>query len=215
MEQDMLNEKPGKPGWKNKLDETGDLPGVVLQDKNAAWEKLHSRLQGKPRRINPAWYWAAAACILFLCAIPLFTTTDQQVETVKNDNLKNITAETRIQHVSLPGKSKTIMSAEPTQQKTVINHLPVQPAAGKNKSTPNPSNEKQTIQPPVEQNYLTQAAIEVHPVENDSTLNMVAIATPIKQKLKVVHINELGEPAQQPNADQGRDYSFIQIRLIT
>jgi hypothetical protein len=69
--------------------------------------------------------------------------------------------------------------------------------------------------PAVEEKYVAAAEIEMNPIENNSTEGVVAISTPVKQKLKVVHINELGEPAPQRNADKGTDYSFIQIRLIT
>ena len=214
MEQDMLNEKPGRHGWKNKLDDPADLPGFVLQDKNTTWEKLHSRLKEKPRRIGHAWYWAAAACILFVCVIPLFTATDQQVATVKDNNVQNVLAETETQP-SLPVKVETIVPVEFPRHQIVVNRLPLQPAAEKNARQVNPTNKKQTMLPPVEEKFVAAAEIEMNPIENNSTETVVAIPKPVKQKLKVVHINELGELAPQRNAEKGTDYSFIQIRLIT
>jgi hypothetical protein len=130
----MLNEKPGRPGWKNKLDDPADLPGFVLQHKNTTWEKLHSRLQEKPRRIGHAWYWAAAACILFACVIPLFTVTDKKVATVKDDRVKNAPAETGIKP-SLPVKVETIVPVEFPRHQIVVNRLPLQPASGKKSRT--------------------------------------------------------------------------------
>ena len=215
MEQDMPNGKPGSPGWKNKLDDVGELPGYIVQDKNAAWEKLHSRLQEKPPHIRPAWYWIAAAGILFVGLLPLFTASDRQIETVKKDNLKIIPAETAVHPGSMPGTSTTTMHDEPAVRKTVINHLPIQPVAGKTSRSSTTANEKQPVQRLGEQEFLTQAEIETKPIDSFSTKNTVVMAPPLKQRLKVVHINELGEPAPHPNADQGRDYSFIQIRIIT
>ena len=118
MEQDMLPEKQGRPGWKNKLDEVADLPDFVLPDKNASWGKLHNRLQEKPGRIGAAWYWAAAAGILIVCAIPLFTTKNARVAKVKNESLKNFASEPMIKQESLPGKSKTNVPVEPAHHKT-------------------------------------------------------------------------------------------------
>ena len=45
--QNMLNEKPNNDfHWKNKLEDLESLPGETF-NKEAAWEKLHERMQGK------------------------------------------------------------------------------------------------------------------------------------------------------------------------
>lgn len=68
----MSNENHNNsPTWKSKLEELESLPGETMPDNNAAWEKLHARLEGGKPQKKVVWYWIAAACILFLFMIPL------------------------------------------------------------------------------------------------------------------------------------------------
>ncbi len=57
--------------WKNKLEDVDSLSAETFTDKNAAWEKLHSRLRQKPSRVRTVWYWAAAACLLLVFILPI------------------------------------------------------------------------------------------------------------------------------------------------
>ena len=75
----MSNGNRNSAGWKSKLDELETLPGELMPDKNAAWDKLHSRLATKRNNNKKAvWYWAAAACILFALMIPMFVTNKKE-----------------------------------------------------------------------------------------------------------------------------------------
>src|SRR5450631_2335402 len=61
----MSNERPDNEiSWGNKLDDPDGVSPEPWAGKDAAWEKLYSRLHEKPRRRIPFWYWAAAACLL-------------------------------------------------------------------------------------------------------------------------------------------------------
>ena len=81
----MLNEKHNDHhGWKNKLEGLTGLPGETALDKNAAWEKLHSRLQENPRKKKAVWYWAAA-CLLAALSIPLMMVNKKENIVVKQD----------------------------------------------------------------------------------------------------------------------------------
>ena len=83
----MLNENPNNLNWKNKLDDVDGLSGEILPDKNAAWEKLHQRLQPKHSRINALWYWAAAACILLTIFISILPPNKKQEQFVKTEQI--------------------------------------------------------------------------------------------------------------------------------
>ena len=69
----MSNENPNDFHWKNKLEDVGSLQEETQTDKNAAWEKLYSRLGKRPRRVRGLWY-LAAACLLMMVMIPVMMT---------------------------------------------------------------------------------------------------------------------------------------------
>ena len=53
----MINEKPNNNiDWKDKLDELESLAGEKF-NKEVSWEKLHARLQSKPKTKKMIWYW--------------------------------------------------------------------------------------------------------------------------------------------------------------
>src|SRR3712207_5981072 len=62
----MLPEKHDKlSGLQKKLAELDDVPGEAHADYPALWEKLHQRLENKPKKPHALLYWAAA-CLLFI-----------------------------------------------------------------------------------------------------------------------------------------------------
>jgi hypothetical protein len=215
MDQDMLNENPGNRNWKDKLDDTDSLSSATLTDKNAAWEKLHSRLHRQPRRSRAIWYWAAAACILIAIIAPLLTTDKKQAELVTNNTLPVTTNKASVpqqlpvqENVStvVPAvdnsNTVTIQKDQPVNHKKVITgNAPVQPA----------------IDPVLfieQKNMLATQTITVSPVQIPVT-ETTTVAVTVKKKLKVVHINELGDPVSAPrNMVHPDEYSVIQFRLI-
>ena len=84
MEQDMLNENLNNRSWKNKLEDVENLSNSVLQDKDVAWEKLHSRLHQPPHRIKAICYWATAACLLTVIFVPILTADKKQQKIAAN-----------------------------------------------------------------------------------------------------------------------------------
>ncbi|HMH23037.1 MAG TPA: hypothetical protein VK563_14735 [Puia sp.] len=68
----MSNERPGDAShWINKLEGPDPSAAEPWAGKNAAWEKLYSRLHEKPRRRIPFWYWMAAASLLLILYMPV------------------------------------------------------------------------------------------------------------------------------------------------
>ena len=52
--------------WRTSLDNPDGIPGLGLDNKEAAWENLLDRLAETPRRNYTAWYIAAACFLLAL-----------------------------------------------------------------------------------------------------------------------------------------------------
>jgi hypothetical protein len=215
MDQDMLNENPGNGNWKDKLDDVDSLSSVTLPDKNAAWEKLHSRLHQQPRRSRAVWYWAAA-CLLIAVIIPLLTTNKKHPETVTNNTVP-----------------PTTNKATPQQQLPVKENVPtVAPADNNNKTvtiqTDQPINHKKinsgiapvksviaSVEFKEQKDIAATPTISILPVQIPITETTTAVAITEKKKLKVVHINELGDPVLEPrNTVPPDDYSAIQFKLI-
>ncbi len=62
----MSNETPNnETGWRNKLDELKNLPGEMVPDNNALWERLYERITPERKNRKAKWYWFAAAFLSF------------------------------------------------------------------------------------------------------------------------------------------------------
>jgi len=214
MEQDTSNEKPAKQHWSNKLEETCSLPALLLQDKNAAWEKLHNRLQQKPRRINPGWYWAAAAGIMVLCSLPFFITDSRQANQ-KNKSVKNTVIETSAPTIARQEKKDTITAkAMLTQEMTKTTAYKL-PSDNKNRKAVNqPPKLVHLSNDEVLQNEIITTTTAATAAENKIIEPMIAVTTPVKQRLRVVHINELGDAIPERNTARVAEEGFIKFNII-
>lgn len=210
----MLNENLNNtPNWKQKLETADSFPGEAVYNKKAAWEKLHARLGGKTRRKKPVWYWMAAACITFALIIPLvYSIRNNQQQTTSTVKEKQVLVETSPTTTiekkdSVPVRS---VSIDINQKKSsVISHqaLAKMNDGSKEKKlrltyTVSPKN----LIPEMESNFIT-------PID---TLSSLATIQPEKKKLKVVHINELGEPAQTlPDLLRNSDKHTFQFKIAS
>ncbi len=201
--------------WRSKLDDLEGLPGETPADKNAAYEKLHARLRGKKRSRKAMWYWAAAACLLLAFMIPLIFKKDKihpvaGIETEQNQQQKNCRM---ILLQSLIKKDPvTIITPLIEKEKEVV-------ASGK-------INRKDLKIIPVEiKNKIrlydtvisTDFAKEnignsLQPVDSASS---TAAASP-RKKLKVVHVNELGDPVEvSPEIANKKELRSFQLELAS
>lgn len=183
--------------WKELLENTGAFPGEIIPGKNEVWEKLYTRLHKKPSRKFPVWYWAAAAFMVVTTTAIIFLTKESD-------------------KTSLP---VTLSSPANNQQSTITNDVFATGAQDKNdavtrtqekKNTLIISHQKNTTGKKVEvlNNQLTadspkELAIEpVHqPVSQFDSSTQLATETSVKKKLKVVHVNDLGQPMEESTAD--------------
>lgn len=237
----MLNENHDELNWRSRLGEVKSLPDQLLPDKNAAWEKLHGRLQSNPRRIKPLWYWAAA-CLLVSLTIPYLTINKKQQAWVKNKPAKTVSKQTTSIEPVVKGnevrnviivtavnkevkKPASISNNKKDFEREIQKRQPI-PAAGFNEPIITAQQQKTTL--PQRANELSAVPVVtagarlkvVHINELDRAL-IETTAMPVlttataPKKLKVVHINELGTPVIIPyNLVHADDYGQVQIRLI-
>lgn len=214
MEQDMLNENPGSRNWKDKLDDMDGLSSMLLQDKNAAWDKLHHRLHQPSKKTKFVWYWLAAACLLAVVIVPLVITNTKTVETdVENKFVhapaiieKNTTAikENPVVFNAVVNDKKNQLSqpAKDVRKRLVVDISP-------KKETPATS---LLIEPAAS---ILSTPVQLQPVQIPFAEKLTTSATPEKKKLKVVHVNELGTPLPELRSRTATDdYSVIQFNLI-
>lgn len=200
----MVNENHNsKPGWKSKLEELESLPGEAMPDKNASWEKLHAKLEGKKPVKKPLWYWLAAASVLFFLIIAFFISNKKterlpgialkqtQHESKREFPKKDIPAKTEnhnkdsftVKNSTLPGKSVPVIfdKANETAYKNI---------------TGNKKNEIRLYDTVSTHNKITVTIN--NSLQSIDTLSNTASIIPAKKKLAVVHINELSEPGNMP-----------------
>lgn len=186
----MSNEKHNKnTGWKIKLEDLAHLPGEDF-NKEVSWNKLHERLQNKKKRV-PAWYWAAAACLVFALMIVWMTKNETMQSQLPNDKIA----------VKQPGK----INKEVIPDKDIAS-VEIRPGTIKEKTKrANKINQKQnrlivsaTISKPTFVD-VTTVDLKNESFANSSLVSNTSLATSLKpvekKKLNVVHINELGGPA--------------------
>lgn len=212
----MLSENQNNFHWKNKLDDVECLQGEMLADKNATWEKLHARINEKPRRKGFVWYWVAAACFLLIVIIPAITLNKKQDEIVKNTP-KQI----ELKKETIPENS-TVKENEIAKSLTVVNEK---------KNTIKATTQSQVIKPitnyvtqtqePVDANTNDKNTIEQEPVVAaatliDTTTSLAIVPLKEKAKFKVVHINELGDPVEvSTDMAYTADLHAFQLKLAT
>ncbi len=187
----MLNESHNDTGyWKDKLKELDGVPGETL-NKAAAWGKLQERLREKSSGKKAAWYWVAAACLLLTFMITRLSPTNKKISLVKNN---------------LPQKPKTLAGTQTpfsdsfivisTQKNTEKKALVVNKV--KTKEQDILPNKNAALEPSIANTGVTNNTIPTY--SNANTADTIVLAVlPIKKKLRVVHINDLEKPLEEPN----------------
>ena len=205
----MPNENPNKMfHWKNKLEDLQSLPGEIF-NKEAAWGKLHTRLQPRAKNKKITWYWIAAAFLFFTLCISFFFSNKKENVLVKNNVRQKkinssspllVNKDTSVIITSSINENKTQAHSINKIGKinTAINHKTISDEISQNKKEENMTNE-------IKNNA-------VMPVD---TAVYIAANLPEKKRLKVVHINELGIPVSEPSviARNSESHSF-QLKLL-
>jgi hypothetical protein len=177
--------------WRNKLAELENLP-VENFNKELAWNKLQERLQLKPAKKRFAWYMAAAVILLVALIIPFmihykketvivtgtFINQPKKISTfpLVNDKLNRV----KIVNNDLPKKNTRTAKKKPDQQDDI------------------PTNNVKLISKfrldDSVSDKLTAANVinTLEPIDTSKNISLVTFHQ--RKQLKVVHINELGDP---------------------
>jgi hypothetical protein len=197
--------------WKNKLAGLESIPDETF-GKEDAWDKLYEHLQKKKGNKKLTWYWIAASFLLFGLVITLMTHSKKDlssrasvtpiqkekarvnsfIKPEKNDQTETVNA-------NLTTKNKTtntVFYNEQTEHRMVA-----RPIAG-----------KIILKDTVSFFLNTEAATKFLQIQN--TDSNTAIALPAKQKLKVVHINELNSPVIGSPPDMVRNTDKHSFKFI-
>lgn len=187
----MLHEKPNEFfHWKNKLDELDHLPGEPVHDKASSWKKLHDRIREKPHHNRMIWYWAAAACVILIGGIQWIMVNQ------KDDKLVN---DTRKYESKQSSNKSVIVKEDPVVDPTniIIENNQKAPVTVKNKTRHRNLTDTVLTDELVVTTLDTikeqSPEIMVNTMKPADTISIVA-GTSVKKKLRVVHINELGNP---------------------
>jgi hypothetical protein len=193
----MSNERPDDASqWINKLGDPDPSAAEPWEGKNAAWETLYSRLHEKPRRKIPAWYWAAAACLLLILYIPVKRAIRGSQTRGQGEQIlaKEPGAAKEMEAENLPGTK-----GEPggKGERTLTIRTPV--AIGRKQVS---AGRKPMVKEEIRPASTASASVVVtaNNLPAADTLTIAAlIVPPAKKKLRVVHINELSESGEQNN----------------
>ena len=218
MESNMSDEKHNNKTYPEyNLDDLNGIPDEIQLDKTLAWENLYSRLHTNNRRKIKSWYRIAAASVLF--ALFLFGVTglhkkkglenNKQVMLRKKGGHK---LSPRISEKEAPllagsGKQNSSRSFSQSKQSADItgNHqTKIQPVTKKNKNIqsipqghPSPELRNAVLANPNNNQALEPPEIQPKPdnvLDKLSTANAKPVV--LKKRLRVVHLNELDEPAE-------------------
>ena len=205
----MSTEDPNKNfHWLNKLERLEYLPGETF-NKDSAWNRLHGRLRGKRNNKKNLWYGMAAACLLLALMISFMnnnkgdqksSSSQANLKQPKTTNVSNPIADknkrTENINTDLPVKEKIVTVSKRSGQ---IKHSMIYDEAD-SKVRLNDIHSQ------------TGPAIKTIPILD--TNSTISIVLPAKKKLKVVHINELGDPIfESPDMTRNSDKHSFKLKL--
>ena len=209
----MINEKPNSNSdWINKLDELESIHGASF-NKATSWNKLHERLYSKSNKRKVVWYWFAAASLFFALFITLFTLHKKENVFVNNGLGTKKSNPPLVQNIPMVNNdSSSILSSLLNKNK-----LPVHSIYETQKRNSHIKNE--II---IEKIIQNKKDIEIVPelaksavMLVDTAISLVTINAPVKKKLMVVHVNELGEPLEEsPNIARNNEQHSFQFRFM-
>lgn len=195
----MSNENPNNDfHWKGKLEGLENLPGETF-NKEAAWNSLHERMREKNSNKKAIWYWAAAACLVIALFTSWFLSMKDEPALVKNNSVKE-KGQPAISQDVITNLKDSIVSIDATSVKRKIdansienNNKILAPVSHKIPMVKNIAIIKD------KEEFITPEINDNSTVPVDAQMNIIAVI-PAKKKLRVVHMNELGDPTEEAPA---------------
>jgi hypothetical protein len=186
---------PERSGWKEGLEDPGVLPEWETADKEAVWDQLHARLGKNSRRDRLAWYWIAAASIIIILAgtTALYLEKRPARDSTRLHPEKDPALVHQGTHQGNQGNHQGNQGTYPAKN----SEGPVAFRTEAARTIPAPRRRSPRPITPVRPegaDKLTTLSFPAAPLQAD-TLNGFARRTIVlKKALRVVHINELGNP---------------------
>lgn len=208
----MTNEKPNKSSdWINKLDELESIQGAPF-NKEASWNKLYERLYSKSNKRKAIWYWLAAACLFFALFISLFISHNKENVLVKNNLRENKNVSPFVQHMPVINKDTSPIVSSLLVNKKLFVH-PIHKIDKRNTDIQHDMVSKKIGENKKEEGIgMGLSSNAVMPVD---TAISIVYNSPEKKKLKVVHINELGDPVSEaPNLARYYEQHSFQFKFM-
>ena len=202
--------------WKSKLEELQSLAGETMPDKNAAWEKIHARLEGKRPAKKPVWYWLAAASVVFLLMVTIFI-SNKNSEQMPGTASKQIQPETKqkLTEENVPAKTENHHKDLFTAENPALPKKSIPVIFDKRKH--NETAQKNTAKSSKDElrlydsaNAQDQTTVTINnPLPATDTASRIASVMPVKKRLPVVQINELGDPDDLPQVAHSSEKSSV------
>ena len=187
----MLNESQNNSSyWKNKLEALDNLPEETL-NKPAMWAKLHERLQENRSRKKAVWYSAAAACLILIFFISWLFIGNKETSLVENNRRQKPQGSSRT-----PEKLTDSMVVISKQIQTDKKHLVINKAINKKRQIPATDHVAADDIVVTGPNVIAVPEPKYNSSYKPDTIAIIA-ALPVKKKLRVVHVNELGKPMEE------------------
>lgn len=197
----MENNNQNKPmGWKERLDEMGQVPGAAPLDKPAAWNRLEERLkpQRDYKRLIVALAVAASLFVAFLFLYPVLFSNKPSIDSAQGSKKEIPVTNDESKKIMPEQQTQIIVAVPKTEQKKMVNPETAHPASIQ-KEVAEIKEQESVAKTEIQEPVITSPS--VLPV--DSTVT--ARKTPEVRKLKVVHINEI-------NPGRGEDKWAVQQR---
>lgn len=200
----MLNENLNNDfQWQNKLCEIESLPENNF-NKELAWNKLHKRLHKKASQKKAFWYWMAAAVFFIATSVVLFTWYSNKQEVLNNENfVKDVKKKDPKSNLKTDDKYSDNSGSVLITDKIIAGNKLKQKS--KIASSDKPLN---NIRLTDTVSYLLSDENFIKSLQKIDTFSSTVINIPQKKKLKVVHINEIGESIETISAHNTEIHSF-------
>lgn len=191
--------------WRDDLENADYFPAETF-NKNEAWDKLYKRLHKHPQRKFAGWYYVAAACLLMIVAIFLFMNQEEQQPALADRPSPGHQPATGI-------AKKTILTGENSEKPNSITK------EDKKSTAPFLHNRNYTVVKMERSPLPVLDTVSSGIIANTATtptilLNGATVTTPPKKKLRVVHANEIDQPAEQSTVNQAAQKRGFELRII-
>ncbi len=201
----MQNESHNnKPGWRQKLEDF--MPAEAFNNE-AAWNNLYKKLH-KPVKTKAMWYWIAAASLLIVLISFLFAGKKENVLVRQESAQRNyviinsipaeIQTQNKLKNSSLViGNQTHFINKKLSKIISTKKHLPSLSIQNSDEAVIKTEVRNTSILPP------------------DTLIALASKPDVIKHKLKVVHINELGEPTTDfGSIEKNREYASSALKFM-